>query len=151
MLAIPHCRFITCFVTVFATVIALTKDLPDVVGDRQHGIQTFATMLGAPRLTALGVCGPTASLRCTTVMQSDASLRGKWGARLHLMYLPTRHPDLPHHARRPRLTVLGLRVHAIVPGCTFASGFAVSLIAYHGHTQDGDRSVSISKPTVSAA
>ena len=47
-------RFITCFVTVFATVIALTKDLPDVEGDRQHGIQTFATMLGAPRLTALG-------------------------------------------------------------------------------------------------
>ena len=38
----------------FATVIALTKDLPDVVGDRQHGIQTFATILGAPRLTALG-------------------------------------------------------------------------------------------------
>ncbi len=48
------CRFITAFVTVFATVIALTKDLPDIVGDRQHGIQTFATMLGAPRLTALG-------------------------------------------------------------------------------------------------
>ena len=47
-------RFITAFVTVFATVIALTKDLPDIVGDRQHGIQTFATMLGAPRLTALG-------------------------------------------------------------------------------------------------
>jgi 4-hydroxybenzoate polyprenyltransferase len=39
---------------VFATVIALTKDLPDVVGDRQHGIQTFATILGAQRLTALG-------------------------------------------------------------------------------------------------
>ena len=51
---VTACRFITCFVTVFATVIALTKDLPDVVGDRQHGIQTFATMLGAPRLTALG-------------------------------------------------------------------------------------------------
>ena len=46
--------FITVFVTVFATVIALTKDLPDVVGDRQHGIQTFATILGAQRLTALG-------------------------------------------------------------------------------------------------
>ena len=44
--------------TVFATVIALTKDLPDIVGDRQHGIQTFATLLGAPRLTALGARVP---------------------------------------------------------------------------------------------
>ena len=42
------------FVTVFATVIALTKDLADIQGDRQHGIQTFATLLGAQRLTILG-------------------------------------------------------------------------------------------------
>ena len=42
----PPCSFITAFVTLFATVIAITKDLPDVEGDRQHGIRTFATQLG---------------------------------------------------------------------------------------------------------
>lgn len=40
------CRFITCFVTVFATVIAITKDLPDIEGDKQFGIETFATRMG---------------------------------------------------------------------------------------------------------
>lgn len=38
--------FITCFVTLFATVIAITKDLPDIEGDRQFGIETFATRMG---------------------------------------------------------------------------------------------------------
>ena len=38
--------FITAFVTLFATVIALTKDLPDIEGDRQFGIDTFATRMG---------------------------------------------------------------------------------------------------------
>ena len=32
--------------TLFATVIALTKDLPDIEGDRQFGIDTFATRMG---------------------------------------------------------------------------------------------------------
>ena len=47
-------RFITCFVTVFATVIAITKDLADVEGDRKYGIQTFSTRLGTRRVTFLG-------------------------------------------------------------------------------------------------
>ena len=47
-------RFITCFVTVFATVIAITKDLADVEGDRKYGIQTFTTRLGTRRVTFLG-------------------------------------------------------------------------------------------------
>ncbi len=57
------CRFITCFVTVFATVIALTKDLADIEGDRQYNIETFATRLGPNRLAMLGarLC---ASWRC---------------------------------------------------------------------------------------
>jgi homogentisate solanesyltransferase len=42
----PACSFITAFVTLFATVIAITKDLPDVEGDKQYGIETFATRLG---------------------------------------------------------------------------------------------------------
>ena len=45
-LSAPARSFITVFVTLFAVVIAITKDLPDVEGDRQHGIQTFATQLG---------------------------------------------------------------------------------------------------------
>lgn len=42
------------FVTVFATVIAITKDLPDVEGDKAHGIQTFATRMGVPAVANLG-------------------------------------------------------------------------------------------------
>lgn len=47
-------RFITCFVTLFATVIAITKDLADVEGDRKYGIQTFSTRLGTRRVAFLG-------------------------------------------------------------------------------------------------
>ena len=67
----PAITFITCFVTMFATVIAITKvrrtaccvarpapsltptcqDLPDVEGDRQHNIQTFATQLGVRNIS----------------------------------------------------------------------------------------------------
>ncbi|XP_051135348.1 homogentisate solanesyltransferase, chloroplastic [Andrographis paniculata] len=38
--------FITTFVTLFALVIAITKDLPDVEGDRKFQISTLATKLG---------------------------------------------------------------------------------------------------------
>lgn len=48
------CRFITCFVTLFAVVIAITKDLADVEGDRKYGIQTFSTRLGTRRVAFLG-------------------------------------------------------------------------------------------------
>lgn len=40
--------------TIFATVIAITKDLPDVEGDRKFGIETFATRLGVRRISFLG-------------------------------------------------------------------------------------------------
>ena len=43
------------FVTVFATVIAITKDLADIEGDRQFKIETFATRLGPERLAFCGV------------------------------------------------------------------------------------------------
>lgn len=48
------CRFITCSVITFATVIAITKDLPDVDGDRKYGIETFSTRLGTRAVTFLG-------------------------------------------------------------------------------------------------
>ncbi|KAG6509303.1 hypothetical protein ZIOFF_034696 [Zingiber officinale] len=46
--------FITIFVTVFALVIAITKDLPDVEGDRKFQISTLATKLGVRNITFLG-------------------------------------------------------------------------------------------------
>ena len=52
----PGCerRFITCSVITFATVIAITKDLPDVEGDRKYGIETFSTRLGTRAVAFLG-------------------------------------------------------------------------------------------------
>ena len=50
------CRFVTCFVTVFATVIAITKDLPDVEGDRKYNIDTLATRLGVRTISFAGKC-----------------------------------------------------------------------------------------------
>ncbi|KAL3701182.1 hypothetical protein R1sor_019204 [Riccia sorocarpa] len=46
--------FITCFVTVFATVIAITKDLPDIEGDKKYNISTFATRFGVRNISFLG-------------------------------------------------------------------------------------------------
>ncbi|KAJ4824843.1 putative homogentisate phytyltransferase 2, chloroplastic [Turnera subulata] len=46
--------FITTFVTVFALVIAITKDLPDVEGDRKFKISTLATKLGVRNIAFLG-------------------------------------------------------------------------------------------------
>ncbi len=42
------------FVTVFATAIAITKDLPDIEGDRKYNISTFASRLGVRRVALLG-------------------------------------------------------------------------------------------------
>lgn len=50
----PSHSFITCFVTLFAVVIAITKDLPDVEGDIKGGIETFATRLGVRNVAFLG-------------------------------------------------------------------------------------------------
>jgi len=41
-------------VTIFAITIAITKDLPDVEGDRQFEINTFASRLGVRNVTLLG-------------------------------------------------------------------------------------------------
>ncbi|EYU39986.1 hypothetical protein ABFS82_10G176100 [Erythranthe guttata] len=46
--------FITTFVTLFALVIAITKDLPDVEGDRKFEISTLATKLGVRNIALLG-------------------------------------------------------------------------------------------------
>ncbi|CAN7050503.1 unnamed protein product [Brassica oleracea var. botrytis] len=46
--------FIASFVTLFALVIAITKDLPDVEGDRKFQISTLATKLGVRNIAFLG-------------------------------------------------------------------------------------------------
>lgn len=42
----PVVLFISGFMTIFASVIAVTKDLPDVEGDRQYQITTLASQFG---------------------------------------------------------------------------------------------------------
>merc|ERR1719424_1306928 len=54
----PGVAFIARFMTVFAAVIAVTKDLPDVVGDRATGVETLATRVGVGRVAS----GATAAL-----------------------------------------------------------------------------------------
>ena len=46
----PKVAFIARFMTVFATVIAVTKDLPDIEGDRAYQIETLATKVGVPKI-----------------------------------------------------------------------------------------------------
>jgi len=46
----PKVSFIARFMTAFATVIAITKDLPDVEGDKAFNISTFATKVGVPKI-----------------------------------------------------------------------------------------------------
>ncbi|KAL3787643.1 hypothetical protein HJC23_011791 [Cyclotella cryptica] len=46
----PKVSFIARFMTAFATVIAVTKDLPDVEGDKAFNISTFATKIGVPKI-----------------------------------------------------------------------------------------------------
>lgn len=48
----PPVAFITCFCTLFAVVIAVTKDLPDVKGDVENRIGTFAARFGVSRVAA---------------------------------------------------------------------------------------------------
>lgn len=46
----PKVSFIARFMTIFATVIAVTKDLPDTEGDKANEIETFATKVGIDRI-----------------------------------------------------------------------------------------------------
>ena len=62
------CRFITCSVITFATVIAITKDLPDVEGDRKYGIETLSTRMGTRAVAFLGEPRPSTLLfRCAAM------------------------------------------------------------------------------------
>ena len=46
----PPITFLAVFMTVFACVIALSKDLPDIKGDKLEGVPTFAAKVGPRRM-----------------------------------------------------------------------------------------------------
>eukprot|EP00978_Attheya_sp_CCMP212_P027773 scaffold93922_cov46-Attheya_sp.AAC.2 len=46
----PKVSFIARFMTIFASVIAITKDLPDIEGDKAYNIETFASKVGVGRI-----------------------------------------------------------------------------------------------------
>merc|ERR1719491_2465989 len=56
----PQVSFIARFMTGFATVIAVTKDLPDIEGDKAFNVKTFATKLGVDKIAK----GATICLTC---------------------------------------------------------------------------------------
>ena len=49
----PGVAFMARFMTVFAAVIAVTKDLPDVEGDAEFGVKTLATRVGVARVATV--------------------------------------------------------------------------------------------------
>jgi homogentisate solanesyltransferase len=57
----PVVAFISTFMTLFATVIAVTKDLPDIEGDIKYNITTFASKFGVKKIAT----GATALLAAT--------------------------------------------------------------------------------------
>lgn len=48
----PSVTFLARFMTIFALVIAVTKDLPDVEGDKKYAIETFSTKLGVKKIAS---------------------------------------------------------------------------------------------------
>jgi homogentisate solanesyltransferase len=49
----PVVTFISGFMTVFAAVIAVTKDLPDVEGDKKYNVLTLASTFGVKRIAEI--------------------------------------------------------------------------------------------------
>lgn len=49
----PKVSFVARFMTIFASVIAITKDLPDIEGDKKYNIETFATKVGVGRIAKI--------------------------------------------------------------------------------------------------
>lgn len=75
LLLLPR-SFITCFVTMFATVIAITKDLPDIEGDKANNIETFATRMGVKNVSLLGesMRAEGVYVSCTLFLSAAAQL-----------------------------------------------------------------------------
>lgn len=90
----PIVVFITRFMTVFAAVIAVSKDLPDTEGDAKHGVKTFATVCKECVFGCVYVVhymrsqarpnpsSPTSTQRTQTTQTNSASASRTWpGAR----------------------------------------------------------------------
>ncbi|KAL0405051.1 UNVERIFIED_CONTAM: putative homogentisate phytyltransferase 2, chloroplastic [Sesamum radiatum] len=112
--------FITTFVTLFALVIAITKDLPDVEGDRKFQISTLATKLGVRNIALLG---------------SGLLLINYIGSVLAAIYMPQafkRNFMIPSHV----ILALGLTFQRINPQFRIV---AVSLLVSEGNPCMGTR------------
>jgi len=72
----PKVSFIARFMTMFASVIAITKDLPDVEGDKAYNIETFATRVGVGRIAK----GATVCLMANYLHALATGLLSKQGA-----------------------------------------------------------------------
>ncbi|KAG7346999.1 tocopherol phytyltransferase [Nitzschia inconspicua] len=87
----PKVSFIARFMTIYATVIAVTKDLPDVEGDKAYQIDTFATRVGVKRIAqgatfflfanyvqavATGLLAPAGTFRMVTMIGGHMALAG---------------------------------------------------------------------------
>ncbi|KAI0567819.1 UbiA prenyltransferase [Gracilaria domingensis] len=108
----PPITFLAVFMTVFACVIALSKDLPDIKGDTIEGIPTFASRIGPskmvnPACTAGGLPKICATLwasilsgmasSISAIDQTDEPRLDKSILRLHLETVLLRIYDLPIH------------------------------------------------------
>jgi len=71
----PKVSFIARFMTGFATVIAVTKDLPDIEGDKAFEVKTFATKLGVDKIAK----GATACLLLNYVHAIATGILSKAG------------------------------------------------------------------------
>ncbi|KAI2507540.1 UbiA prenyltransferase family [Fragilaria crotonensis] len=80
----PKVAFMARFMTIFATCIAVTKDLPDVQGDRAYQISTFATQVGVDKIakgaTALLLLNYGHAIVTGIVSAVSASAAGAAGA-----------------------------------------------------------------------
>ncbi|GJQ15703.1 hypothetical protein GpartN1_g7494.t1 [Galdieria partita] len=89
----PTILFTACFMTVYACVIALAKDLPDVQGDKQYRVETFAAKLGIETVVKLvialllfnymfaivvGFIAPVGAFRRRTMLVTHSCLALLW-------------------------------------------------------------------------
>jgi homogentisate solanesyltransferase len=75
----PKVSFIARFMTIFASVIAITKDLPDVDGDKAYNISTFATRVGVSKI-ARGASLVLLANYLHAIMTGLLSVRGTFNA-----------------------------------------------------------------------
>ena len=76
----PGVAFMARFMTAFAGVIAVTKDLPDIAGDLATGVPTLATKFGVGRVAAGGRLRVVGELQQLPKASSVLSSGYRWSA-----------------------------------------------------------------------